>query len=98
MGASRWVRAGSSCWGLAVAIVDRCQASTLTYATLLIMVIWRRSGCRRGEGPGAKLARHNRGVAKPLRRLIRPFVRSSVSPPARVVKVSDHLPFGFLAA
>jgi len=28
-------------------------APTLTYATS--RVIWRRSGCHRGEGPGAKL-------------------------------------------
>jgi hypothetical protein len=85
-----------------VAIVDRCQASTLTYATLLIMVIWRRSDCRRGEGPGAKLAF---GVTRcGVRQAVYgvwsgPSLRSSVSPPARVVKVGDHLPFsGFLAA
>jgi hypothetical protein len=30
-------------------------APTLTYATSEVGVIWRRSGCRIGEGPGAKL-------------------------------------------
>lgn len=35
-------------------LVGGCLAPTLTYATS-VWVIWRRSGCRGGEGPGAKL-------------------------------------------
>jgi hypothetical protein len=34
----------------------RCRAPTLTYATSTRgWVIWRRSGCCHGEGPGVKL-------------------------------------------
>jgi hypothetical protein len=70
-------------------------ASTLTYATLVIMVIWRHSDCDHGKGRAPSSRRRDLlGPPSRLRRLIRPLVGFSLSPSGWVVKLSDHLRFG----